>query len=190
MPLSTFLDDRIKKEDPLRKVANAVQTRRVRRILNDIQGIGCRVIKDTTKEGHGWRIVVDGTGTDIPFPDGTSPFDHSATLYCVFYFTKTGDTTGTWTQGKGFVGGVDTTITDQPTTITTTVSQKYWIKHTFADDTLVWQSGASYPSATLFTDEIFRMLEITCAAGVITSFVNTHPCDIYTITNPINHADL
>jgi hypothetical protein len=67
--------------------------------------MGCRVIKDTTKEGHGWRIVVDGTGTDIPFPDGTNPFSKPPTDPTVY--TTIGDTTegteaadtDTWTYG-------------------------------------------------------------------------------------------
>ena len=112
------------------------------------------------------------------------------TVPFVNIFKLTSDTTGTWTSGKVFVGGVDTTITGVPTTITATTSCKYWIKHTFATDTLEWGSGASYPSATLFTAEIFRMLEITCADNVITSFVCPHPCDIYTISNPVNHGTL
>lgn len=179
MALSEFLDDKIRPNDPLRKVSCVRQTRRVRRILNDLQGIGCRVVKDVTKEGHGWRIIVDGIGSDIPFPDGTNPFSQAYSAQkLVFYFRQTSNTSGTWTQGKAFVAGVDTTITSQPTTITTTTSKKYWILHDFAAATMTWNSGTSYPSPS-DTQEVYRMCEITCAGGVITDYVNCHACDIH-----------
>ena len=177
-----FLDDRIKPEDPLRKVCAVKQVRRTRRILNDLQGMGCRVFKDETKEGHGWRIIVDGTSTDIPFPDGTSPFSPSVIDVrpnLVFWFTKTGTNGGTWKTGKVFLAGVDTTITNSPAVIAGVVATTlYWIKHDFAAATAVWYSGTTYPSPS-DDYEIYRMLEITVGGGVITSFICPHPCDIH-----------
>ena len=100
-----YLDDKLKPGDSVHKVASVKQNRRIRRILNDLQGIGCRVVKDTSKEGHGWRIIVDGQGGDIPFPDGEGPSPCEPTDP-KFYKTLGTDTKGdeaaetdTWTYG-------------------------------------------------------------------------------------------
>lgn len=54
---------------PVRLVANIEENNRIRNILNDIQGIGCRIVKPRDANGLGWKIVVDG-GTDLdPIPD-------------------------------------------------------------------------------------------------------------------------
>ena len=169
--------EEIKAGDSLRKTANAKRVRRVCRILEDLSGMGCSVRKDTSAEGHGWIIVVDGESTDVPFPDGRNPFS-PATQKLVFYFRQTTSTSGTWTQGKAFVAGTDTTITSQPTTITTTTTLKYWIVHDFSAATMTWSSGTSYPASS-DTQEVYRMCEITCSGGVITDYVNCHACDIH-----------
>lgn len=57
--LRTFLP-----ETPLRLVANVRQMNRIANILNNIQGVNCRIIKPTNDEGKNWLIVVDG-GTDV-----------------------------------------------------------------------------------------------------------------------------
>lgn len=54
---------------PVRLIANVEENNRIRNILNDIQGIGCRIEKPRGANGLGWRIIV-GSGTDVdPIPD-------------------------------------------------------------------------------------------------------------------------
>ncbi len=50
---------------------------RVCDILENIEGVGCSIIKDET--GKNWKVVVDGYQSDIPFPEGVTPawFDDS-----------------------------------------------------------------------------------------------------------------
>lgn len=55
--------------DPVRLVANVEETNRVHRILDDVQGIGCRIEKPRNANGRGWRIIVDGTSDLDPIPD-------------------------------------------------------------------------------------------------------------------------
>lgn len=50
--------------DPVRKVCSVRNMNRIANILNNIEGIGCRIVKNTTAEGRDWKIVVDG-GTDV-----------------------------------------------------------------------------------------------------------------------------
>lgn len=45
-------------------------------VLEGIEGVGCRILK--TDSGHGWRIIVDGTNSDQPFPSGTPPLPPSS----------------------------------------------------------------------------------------------------------------
>jgi hypothetical protein len=103
----------------------------------------------------------------------------STTLPFVNIFEQTTTTAGTWTPGKAYIGGVDTTVAGVPSTISgITTTTIYWIKHDFAASTLTWGSGASLPANT-DTAEYYRMLVVTCADGVIESFVCPHPCDIH-----------
>ncbi len=46
-------------ETPLRKVANVKQQARIANILMDIEGVGVVVQRDFSREGRGWKIVVD-----------------------------------------------------------------------------------------------------------------------------------
>jgi hypothetical protein len=62
-----------KPEDPLRLVANVRQQNRIANILNDIQGVNCRIIKPTNADGKGWMIVVDGSSDLKPEP-GSEPY--------------------------------------------------------------------------------------------------------------------
>jgi hypothetical protein len=103
--------------------------------------------------------------TDLPF---------------VFLFKQTSSTGGDWVQGKGYIAGAEVTIASQPTTISgVSTTTYYWILHDFAAATLTWKSGSSYTDSYSDTQEVYRMLEITCAAGVIDSFICPHPCDIH-----------
>lgn len=56
---------------PSRTVPGVTTANRVANILQDIQGIGCRIEKPTDREGLGWHVVVDGS-TDIANPDGST----------------------------------------------------------------------------------------------------------------------
>lgn len=58
-----------KPETVLRKVCNVIQMNRIANILNNIQGVNCRIVKPTNAEGRNWMIVVDG-GSDILPPEG------------------------------------------------------------------------------------------------------------------------
>ena len=66
-----------RRNDPLRKVCNVRQMNRIANILNNIEGVGCRVIKPTDAEGRNWKIIFNGSDLDIPPPgDGdSSSFD-------------------------------------------------------------------------------------------------------------------
>ena len=55
---------------PSRTVPGVGDANRITNILQDIQGIGCRIEKPTDRDGLGWHIVVDGS-TDIESPDGS-----------------------------------------------------------------------------------------------------------------------
>jgi hypothetical protein len=54
---------------PVRRIANVEEANRIRRILNDIKGVGCRIEKPENANGLGWRIIVDGTTDVDPIPD-------------------------------------------------------------------------------------------------------------------------
>tara|TARA_R110000751_G_scaffold138798_2_gene242493 strand:+ start:5114 stop:5917 length:804 start_codon:yes stop_codon:yes gene_type:complete len=57
--------------DPSRGVPGAGDANTVANVLNDIQGVGCRIEKPMDRGGLGWHIVVDGS-TDISYPDGSN----------------------------------------------------------------------------------------------------------------------
>ena len=65
-----FIKTRHKKGDASRQVPSASDMNKVATILQDIQGIGCRIEKPTDRGGKGWHVVVDGS-TDIDPPDGS-----------------------------------------------------------------------------------------------------------------------
>lgn len=68
MAILNWLRSNWHKGDPVRAVANATQANRIANILNGIEGVGCRIHKPTNAEGHGWKIIVDGS-TDIVPPN-------------------------------------------------------------------------------------------------------------------------
>lgn len=123
-------------------------------------------------EGPGGTMIKHKPARSASAPDVDLPF--------VFLFKQTSSTGGDWVQGKGYIAGPDITITSQPTTIFgVTTTTYYWILHDFAAGTLTWKSGSSYTDSSNDTQEVYRMLEITCEDDVITSFVCPHPCDIH-----------
>lgn len=56
----------------LNKLASLYNLTRVFNVLEDIQGVNCRIEKPVDAEGRGWRIIVDGSGDEAP-PDGKPP---------------------------------------------------------------------------------------------------------------------
>jgi hypothetical protein len=58
MAATGFLREDFVEGDPVRKVCSATQARRIARILNSIEGVGCIVERCYSQEGFGWRIVV------------------------------------------------------------------------------------------------------------------------------------
>jgi hypothetical protein len=68
---------RFKGGDPVRKTAGATHQNRISNILNDMRGVGCRVVKPTNAEGRNWKIIVDGS-SDEELPEGyVDPFASS-----------------------------------------------------------------------------------------------------------------
>ena len=65
-----FIKNSHKKGDQSRLVPSAADMNKVATILQDIQGIGCRIEKPVDRDGKGWHVVVDGS-TDIDPPDGS-----------------------------------------------------------------------------------------------------------------------
>jgi len=90
---------------PVNQVANVKDHNFLANVINDLQGVGCRVVKPTQHGGKGFRIVVDGTSDIVP-PDGRYPFGDSVPKDPDPY-TTIGDTTEgseaaestTWTYG-------------------------------------------------------------------------------------------
>jgi hypothetical protein len=69
MSATGFLREDFKEGDPVRKVCSATQARRIARILNSIEGVGCIVERNFGQEGLGWKIIVPESGPNIPKPD-------------------------------------------------------------------------------------------------------------------------
>jgi len=109
---------------------------------------------------------------------GGNERDHS------FKFTpdsETGATGGIITEGYCFINGVIKTISSTPASWElsgVTTSTKYWVAVTYDGATAAWVSNANWPTSTTAV-ECFRILEITCTAGVITSFIQRQTSDIH-----------
>jgi hypothetical protein len=100
-----------------------------------------------------------------------------------FKFKQTGPTGGTLVLGYVYVNGVAVTITEYPSGgvlsgITTSI--KYWLSVAESGGAIVvtWVAGTSFPASTA-TTEIYRMLDITCAADVITTWIQCQLGDIH-----------
>ena len=65
--------------DPVRAVANAHTANFIANFVNDLQGIGCRVIKPNPANGMGCRIEVAGASDVVP---DTSIVDYMAGGFC------------------------------------------------------------------------------------------------------------
>lgn len=63
---------RFRAGDPVAKVCNTEHHNRVAAILENLEGMGCRIEKPTN--GSAWRIIVDGTSDIEPPADYVSPF--------------------------------------------------------------------------------------------------------------------
>lgn len=72
-----FLKNSHKAGDPARGVPGAGDANTIANILQDIQGIGCRIEKPMGRGGMGWHVVVDGS-TDISLGDYGSPVTQRA----------------------------------------------------------------------------------------------------------------
>jgi hypothetical protein len=92
-----------------------------------------------------------------------------------FKFKRTSTTGGTLTAGVLYYGGDTKAITNLPATLSgVTASMKYWILIDFSAATATWASGANYPTLTSTqkeNQELWPMLEITCSASVIVSWI-------------------
>ena len=67
-----WLKNWFKRGDPLRAMPGWRWCNRVANVLNDFQGVNCRIEKPLEGEGRGWRVIVDGssdedTGIDPPW---------------------------------------------------------------------------------------------------------------------------
>jgi hypothetical protein len=65
----SFLRSDFKAGDPIFRVCNARNLNRIGRVLETIEGVGCRVVRNYSAEGGGWKIVVDGSSDAGPLPD-------------------------------------------------------------------------------------------------------------------------
>jgi hypothetical protein len=95
-----------------------------------------------------------------------------------FKFTKTSDTGGTITTGLLTIDGVDATITGLPTSLSgVSASIKYWLDVDLTGSTATWESGTDFPEGD-DTTEIVPILEITCAGGIISSWIQHEWSDV------------
>jgi hypothetical protein len=69
MASTGFLREDFKEGDPVRKLCSATQARRIARILNSIEGVGCIIERNFGQEGLGWKIVIPEGGPNVPKPD-------------------------------------------------------------------------------------------------------------------------
>jgi hypothetical protein len=72
--LHNFLRNNFREGEWVGRVCGPRWGNRVANILQDLQGVNCKIQKPTNQEGRGWRIIVDGTSdvsTDIPAPWGS-----------------------------------------------------------------------------------------------------------------------
>jgi hypothetical protein len=91
MAATGFLREDFVEGDPVRKVCSATQARRIARILNSIEGVGCIVERCYSQEGFGWKIVVpqsqyqakpDTSGYDVTKdPDGRQTLEKNLEDY-------------------------------------------------------------------------------------------------------------
>lgn len=80
-------------DTPVRRVANIKEQNFWRNVLNDIQGIGCRVEIPENQGGLGARVIVDG-GADIDWPDPEQdPFRKAGNK---MFFASIANVNGEW----------------------------------------------------------------------------------------------
>jgi hypothetical protein len=64
--LHNYLRNNFQPGEWLGRFCNPKQHNRIANILQDIQGVGLRIVKPTDQEGRGWRIINDGTSDILP----------------------------------------------------------------------------------------------------------------------------
>ena len=133
-------------ETPLRKVANVRQQNRIANILEDIQGIGCRILKPTDREGLGWRIMLDGSSDVEPPADTYLAWDEQYS----WRLTLESFDIASITSGTLYWRREAQTITDYTGTIDFSTNTHFYITvdRSGATPTFTWTEGTSFPEAT------------------------------------------
>ncbi len=140
-------------------------------------------ILEATRVAGLFTTIVERRMSDIIVSASASDVNHP------FKFTLTSATGGDLTTGKLAIDGVDTTITDLPTSLSSvTSSVKYWIAVDLSGSTAAWTSGAAFPEGDA-TTEIIPVLEIVCTDSVITSFVQHQFQDVWLRLIPASVPD-
>ena len=62
-------------ETPLRRVANVRQMNRIVNVLMTMEGVGIRIERDNSREGRGWKLVLDEQVTRRITPAGDNEGD-------------------------------------------------------------------------------------------------------------------
>lgn len=78
---------RFQKGDPVCKVADTENMNRIANILEDLKGVGCRIVKPTNDNGRGWKIIIDPFNSDADPEDA----DEEPTTQLDFDFELFGD---------------------------------------------------------------------------------------------------
>lgn len=182
-------------EAPLRRVCNVVQMNRIANVLNNIEGVNCRIDKPTHAEGRNWKIIVDGT-TDIA-PDENTPGWVNPFTWSGGYLAKgpleiksvSGDKIQFW--GSSILGAPDGKLalfkgawhdiddTDVPfeTDFTVTGNTVFYVEgtmtldvdyHTYSMAYAFKSAADAFPEPTPNTTEIIPCWYVPFAAGAIT----------------------
>ena len=147
---------RFKASAPVRVVASTRNMNRIANILEDIQGVGLRIVKRTDAEGRGWLIINDGS-SDVTLPEDAEKERRAALSSGIGGFPNGNK----WTWGISYSGDVVTIYNPKvvtgytvaypadPTPLQITANN-YWLyyKFTIADSTGVLKSAATVPDST------------------------------------------
>lgn len=168
--IANFLKSTHKQGDPARGVPGARDANTIANILNDISGLGCRILKPMDRGGLGWRIVIDG-GSDEVYPP-TFPVVGFGGSGSGQFAPSIGDTTGgvpVITVQPGFhmtpAGAYEYLGADIPITGTGWLITRQ-AKSGPGAVTVIFQGTAANPAST--TNYETNVCKVTYAAGVIT----------------------